>query len=161
MKTVHIFDTTMRDGAQQEGLNLSVQDKLHIAQHLDDLGVDFIEGGWPGAIPKDTEFFRRATTELDFKHATLVAFGSMGVQISLIHRQQRLDRLNEQIDAIQMENKELRQTESRLQSPSEILRIARDELGMVESRPPELVTPAAEVVAPAGVTVPTTIPAGG
>jgi 2-isopropylmalate synthase len=76
VKTVDIFDTTMRDGAQQEGLNLSVQDKVHIAGHLDDLGVDFIEGGWPGAIPKDTEFFRRATTELTFKHATLVAFGS-------------------------------------------------------------------------------------
>ncbi len=76
MKKVDIFDTTMRDGAQQEGLNLSVQDKMHIAQHLDDLGVDFIEGGWPGAIPKDTEFFRRATTELTFEHATLVAFGS-------------------------------------------------------------------------------------
>jgi 2-isopropylmalate synthase len=76
VKTVHIFDTTMRDGAQQEGLNLSVQDKLHIAQHLDDLGVEFIEGGWPGAIPKDTEFFRRATTEITFQHATLVAFGA-------------------------------------------------------------------------------------
>ena len=76
MNEVHIFDTTMRDGAQQEGLNLSVQDKLHIARHLDDLGVDYIEGGWPGAIPKDTEFFRLAMTEIDFKHATLVAFGS-------------------------------------------------------------------------------------
>ncbi|MFL6089243.1 MAG: citramalate synthase [Aeromicrobium sp.] len=76
VKSVDIFDTTMRDGAQQEGLNLSVQDKLHIARHLDDLGVDFIEGGWPGAIPKDTEFFRLATTEIDFKHATLVAFGA-------------------------------------------------------------------------------------
>jgi len=76
VKAVHIFDTTMRDGAQQEGLNLSVQDKLHIAQHLDDLGVDFIEGGWPGAIPKDTEFFRRVINELTFKHATLVAFGA-------------------------------------------------------------------------------------
>ena len=73
---VHVFDTTMRDGAQQEGLNLSVQDKLHIARHLDDLGVDFIEGGWPGAIPKDTEFFRLAAKELDFNHATLVAFGA-------------------------------------------------------------------------------------
>lgn len=75
-RTVHIFDTTMRDGAQQEGLNLSVQDKLHITRHLDDLGVEFIEGGWPGAIPKDTEFFRLATTEIDFQHATLVAFGA-------------------------------------------------------------------------------------
>ena len=48
----HIYDTTLRDGAQQEGLNLSVHDKLAIARHLDDLGVGFIEGGWPGAIQK-------------------------------------------------------------------------------------------------------------
>ena len=76
MNEFHIFDTTMRDGAQQEGLNLSVQDKMHIARHLDDLGVDFIEGGWPGAIPKDTEFFALAAKEIDFQHAQLVAFGS-------------------------------------------------------------------------------------
>jgi 2-isopropylmalate synthase len=72
----HVYDTTLRDGAQQEGLNLTVADKLIIARHLDDLGVGFIEGGWPGAIPKDTEFFRRAATELDLKHATLAAFGA-------------------------------------------------------------------------------------
>jgi 2-isopropylmalate synthase len=60
----HIYDTTLRDGAQQEGLNLSVQDKLAIARHLDDLGVGFIEGGWPGANPKDTEFFERAKKEV-------------------------------------------------------------------------------------------------
>jgi len=71
-----VYDTTLRDGAQQEGLSLSVQDKLVIARHLDDLGVGFIEGGWPGAIPKDTEFFRRAAAELTFKNATLAAFGS-------------------------------------------------------------------------------------
>ncbi len=72
----HVYDTTLRDGAQQEGLNLTVADKLVIARHLDDLGVGFIEGGWPGAIPKDTEFFRRAVGELNLKHATLTAFGS-------------------------------------------------------------------------------------
>ncbi|HEX2312264.1 MAG TPA: citramalate synthase [Thermomonospora sp.] len=72
----HVYDTTLRDGAQQEGLNLSVADKLAIARHLDDLGVGFIEGGWPGANPKDTEFFRRAQTELDLKHAQLTAFGA-------------------------------------------------------------------------------------
>jgi 2-isopropylmalate synthase len=72
----HVYDTTLRDGAQQEGLNLTVADKLVIARHLDRLGVGFIEGGWPGAIPKDTEFFRRAQTELDLTHATLAAFGS-------------------------------------------------------------------------------------
>ena len=72
----HVYDTTLRDGAQQEGLNLSVADKLAIARQLDGLGVGYIEGGWPGANPKDTEFFRRATQELDLRHARLAAFGS-------------------------------------------------------------------------------------
>ena len=72
----HVYDTTLRDGAQQEGLNLSVADKLAIARQLDGLGVGYIEGGWPGANPKDTEFFRRATTELDLRHAKLAAFGA-------------------------------------------------------------------------------------
>src|SRR6202035_4424288 len=72
----HVYDTTLRDGAQQEGLNLTVADKLVIARPLDRLGVGFIEGGWPGAIPKDTEFFRRAQTELELRHAALAAFGS-------------------------------------------------------------------------------------
>ncbi|WP_331715830.1 hypothetical protein [Tessaracoccus coleopterorum] len=56
----HVFDTSLRDGAQQEGLHLSVQDKLKIAGYLDELGVTFIEGGWPGANPADTEFFQLA-----------------------------------------------------------------------------------------------------
>ncbi len=68
----HIYDTTLRDGAQQEGLNLSVHDKLTIARHLDDLGVGFIEGGWPGANPKDTEFFKLAQTELKLKMPPLL-----------------------------------------------------------------------------------------
>jgi 2-isopropylmalate synthase len=72
----HVYDTTLRDGAQQEGLNLTVADKLVIARRLDELGVGFIEGGWPGAIPKDTEFFRRAADELSLRHAVLAAFGS-------------------------------------------------------------------------------------
>jgi 2-isopropylmalate synthase len=72
----HVYDTTLRDGAQQEGLNLSVADKLSIARQLDDLGVGYIEGGWPGANPKDTEFFQRARDELDLKHARLAAFGA-------------------------------------------------------------------------------------
>ena len=72
----HVYDTTLRDGAQQEGLNLSVADKLTIARQLDGLGVGYIEGGWPGANPKDTEFFRRAAQELDLRHARLAAFGA-------------------------------------------------------------------------------------
>ncbi|MFI8179423.1 citramalate synthase [Actinacidiphila glaucinigra] len=72
----HVFDTTLRDGAQREGINLTVADKLTIARHLDDFGVGFIEGGWPGANPRDTEFFARAAAELDLRHAELVAFGA-------------------------------------------------------------------------------------
>ncbi len=73
---LHVFDTSLRDGAQQEGIRLSVVDKLKIAGYLDELGVTFIEGGWPGANPADTEFFARAQTELDLKNSKLVAFGA-------------------------------------------------------------------------------------
>jgi 2-isopropylmalate synthase len=73
---VEIFDTTLRDGLQVEGVSASVDDKLRIAEQLDYLGVQFIEGGWPGANPKDIEFFRRAATELDLSESTFVAFGS-------------------------------------------------------------------------------------
>jgi len=73
---VDIYDTTLRDGSQQEGLSLTVEDKLRVAAQLDELGVAYIEGGWPGANPKDDEFFARAPAELKLSTATLVAFGS-------------------------------------------------------------------------------------
>ena len=73
---VEIYDTTLRDGAQLEGISLTVDDKLRIAEQLDRLGVHYIEGGWPGANPKDEEFFTRARTELALERSTLVAFGS-------------------------------------------------------------------------------------
>ena len=76
MRTVEVFDTTLRDGLQVEGVSATVDDKLRIAEQLDLLGVHYIEGGWPGANPKDIEFFRRARTELDLTTSTLVAFGS-------------------------------------------------------------------------------------
>ncbi|CAM3996497.1 citramalate synthase [Helcobacillus massiliensis] len=76
MTAFHIYDTTLRDGSQQEGLSLSVQDKLRVARLLDELGVTYIEGGWPGAIPRDTEFFQRAERELRLRHARLAAFGA-------------------------------------------------------------------------------------
>ena len=75
-EAVDIFDTILRDGSQQEGLSLTVDDKLRVAEQLDHLGVTFIEGGWPGANPKDIEFFARAKKELRLTTATLVAFGS-------------------------------------------------------------------------------------
>src|SRR4249919_393150 len=75
--TFHVFDTTLRDGAQREGISYSVPDKLAVARLLDALGVGYIEGGWPGALPKDTEFFARAAAgELTLRHAALVAFGA-------------------------------------------------------------------------------------
>jgi 2-isopropylmalate synthase len=73
---MQVYDTTLRDGAQREGISYSVVDKLAVARLLDQFGVGFIEGGWPGAMPKDTEFFERARSELRLRHAVLVAFGA-------------------------------------------------------------------------------------
>src|SRR5271167_4756385 len=72
---VEIYDTTLRDGSQGEGINFSVLDKLRIAERLDTFGVHFIEGGWPGSNPKDIEFFAKAK-ERKFRRARLAAFGS-------------------------------------------------------------------------------------
>jgi 2-isopropylmalate synthase len=72
---IFTFDTTLRDGTQGESISFSVEDKLIIAQKLDELGIDYIEGGWPGSNPKDKEFFARAG-ELKLHHARLTAFGS-------------------------------------------------------------------------------------
>lgn len=75
-ETMHVYDTTLRDGAQQEGMQLSVSDKLRIAALLDEFGVTHIEGGWPGANPNDTAFFAAAREQLTLRSAALVAFGS-------------------------------------------------------------------------------------
>ncbi len=75
MDTVSVYDTTLRDGSQREGISFSISDKIEIARLLDDLGVDYIEGGWPGSNPKDMEFFRRLK-ELSLQGAKVVAFGS-------------------------------------------------------------------------------------
>ncbi len=72
---IHTFDTTLRDGTQGEAVSFSVEDKLIIAQKLDELGIDYIEGGWPNSNPKDKEFFKRAK-DVKLKHARLTAFGS-------------------------------------------------------------------------------------
>ncbi len=72
---IQIYDTTLRDGAQREGISFSCADKLRIARKLDELGVAFIEGGWPGSNPKDAEFFERAR-DMQWAHAAITAFGS-------------------------------------------------------------------------------------
>lgn len=75
MNKIELYDTTLRDGAQSEGISFSVADKMKICEKLDELGVHFIEGGWPGANPKDMEFFKKAKS-LNLKNSELVAFGS-------------------------------------------------------------------------------------
>src|SRR5256885_13693509 len=72
--SLRLYDTTLRDGTQREGLSLSVDDKLKIARRLDELGVHYIEGGWPGSNPKDAEFFRRIRRE-PLRQAKVAAFG--------------------------------------------------------------------------------------
>ncbi len=75
MTAVQLYDTTLRDGAQSEGISFSLVDKLHIARKLDELGIRYIEGGWPGSNPKDAEFFERAR-DLSLKNARIAVFGS-------------------------------------------------------------------------------------
>ncbi|MCK4976745.1 MAG: citramalate synthase, partial [Anaerolineales bacterium] len=75
MSTVLLYDTTLRDGTQREGISLSVDDKLKIARRLDEFGVHYIEGGWPGSNPKDAAFFERVA-RLKLKNAKLTAFGA-------------------------------------------------------------------------------------
>ena len=74
MSKIAVYDTTLRDGAQGEGISFSVEDKIKIAKRLDDFGVDYIEGGWPGSNPKDIEFFKQVGS-VKFKHARLASFG--------------------------------------------------------------------------------------
>ena len=81
---IFTFDTTLRDGTQGEAVSFSVEDKLAIAQRLDDLGIDYIEGGWPGSNPKDKEFFARAR-EIKFQHAKLTAFGATRFAKHTVH----------------------------------------------------------------------------
>ena len=75
MNTVKIYDTTLRDGSQAEGISFTVEDKIRIAQKLDKLGVHYVEGGWPGSNPRDIEFFSKVNHE-NFSNTKIAAFGS-------------------------------------------------------------------------------------
>ena len=73
---IELYDTTLRDGSQGEGVSFTVQDKLRLARRMDECGIHYIEGGWPGSNPKDIQFFERARAELTLRRAKLCAFGS-------------------------------------------------------------------------------------
>jgi 2-isopropylmalate synthase len=75
MESIRLYDTTLRDGTQGEKISFTAQDKLKVARKLDDMGIHYIEGGWPGASAKDFDFFRLAAKER-FQHARIAAFGS-------------------------------------------------------------------------------------
>ncbi|MEM2069090.1 MAG: citramalate synthase, partial [Nitrososphaerota archaeon] len=85
MDYIEILDTTLRDGAQTTGVSFTLEEKLKIVEKLDELGVDYIEGGWPSSNPKDSEFFRRVK-DLTLRNSKIAAFGStakVGVPIRL------------------------------------------------------------------------------
>jgi 2-isopropylmalate synthase len=87
---IYTFDTTLRDGTQGESVSFSVDDKLLVAAKLDELGIDYIEGGWPGSNPKDKTFFERAKTELKLNHAKLTAFGSTRLARNPVEKDQNV-----------------------------------------------------------------------
>ena len=133
-EAVDIFDTTLRDGSQQEGLSLTVDDKLRVAEQLDHLGVAFIEGGWPGANPKDAEFFARAPSELHLSTATLVAFGSTrraGVAADDDEVLRHLVQAGTEAVCIVAKAAELHVTEALRTSLDEALRMASDSVAFL------------------------------
>ena len=91
---IELFDTTLRDGTQGEGVNLSVVDKIRIAEKLDAFGINIIEGGWPGSNPRDKDFFKKAKS-LNLKHAKLAAFGSTARELNQIENDLNLNALLE------------------------------------------------------------------
>src|SRR5262249_19163840 len=91
---VEIYDTTLRDGAQGEGINFSVNDKMRIAEKLDAFGVHYIEGGWPGSNPRDMEFFTEARRR-KFKRARVAAFGFTRRKGVAVERDEQIRKLLE------------------------------------------------------------------
>ena len=91
-KHIEFFDTTLRDGTQGEGVNVSVEDKIKISKKLDNFGIDIIEGGWPGSNPKDKEFFEKAS-KLSYKNSKITAFGSTARNLDQIENDKNLNEL--------------------------------------------------------------------
>ena len=89
MAKVYLYDTTLRDGAQQEGISLSLDDKLKITKKLDEAGISYIEGGWPGSNPKDEEYFKEVT-KLKLNNSIVTSFGSTRKVNSLAHNDSNL-----------------------------------------------------------------------
>ncbi len=139
--TIQIYDTTLRDGTQREGISLSCDDKLRIAQRLDDLGVAYIEGGWPGSNPKDVEFFERAG-ELKLKNARIAAFGSTcrkDTQPADDENVQALLAANTPVCTVVGKSWELHVTDVLKTTPQENLRMIEASLAYLKSKGKEII----------------------
>ena len=138
---VTLYDTTLRDGTQAEGISLSVEDKLKITRLLDDLGIDYIEGGWPGSNPKDVEYFQRVQ-KMDLKHAKITAFGStcrVGTSPADDDNIQALVSAQTPVVAIVGKSWTLHVTDVLRTTPEENLRIIRETVAYVKSHGKEVV----------------------
>ncbi len=134
-ETITLYDTTLRDGTQREGLSLSVEDKLRIAARLDDLGIDYIEGGFPGSNPKDVEFFERARS-LRLSHARITAFGATCRKDVPAERDAGLQALLDTgCEALCIFGKawDVHVTETLQTSPEENLRMVRDSVAFLKA----------------------------
>ncbi|MBX2998378.1 MAG: citramalate synthase [Caldilineaceae bacterium] len=140
--SIQLYDTTLRDGTQGEGVSFSCDDKLRIAARLDEFGVDYIEGGWPGSNPKDMEFFERAATELKLKRARVAAFGStckVGVKAQDDAQIQLLIRANTPVVTIFGKSWDLHVSDVLRTSPEENLRMIQDSVSYLKSQDKEVI----------------------
>lgn len=141
MRRVFIYDSTLRDGAQAQGVSFSVEDKLKIVQRLDDLGVAYIEAGNPGSNPKDLEFFARAGT-LKLRHAKIIAFGStrkVGIRAEDDRNLQSLLQANTQAVAIFGKSWDYQVTDILRTTLDENLRMIADTIGYLKGQGKEVV----------------------
>jgi 2-isopropylmalate synthase len=137
-----LYDTTLRDGTQGEGVSFSANDKLRIARRLDEFGVDYIEGGWPGSNPKDLEFFERAQKELDLKHAKVAAFGStcrVGKEPADDEQIQLLIQANTPVVTIFGKSWDLHVTDVLRTTPEENLRMIQESVRYLKEQGKEVV----------------------
>ncbi|MEO0562550.1 MAG: citramalate synthase, partial [Chloroflexota bacterium] len=138
---VAVYDTTLRDGTQREGISLSLEDKLKITRLLDDLGVDYIEGGWPGSNPKDAAYFE-AVKQIDLKHARIAAFGSTcrkGVDPADDANIQALVAAETPVVTIVGKTSMLHVTDVLRTEPDENLRMVRDSVAYMKSLGKEVI----------------------
>lgn len=139
---MQLYDTTLRDGTQGEGVSFSCDDKLRIAARLDEFGVDYIEGGWPGSNPKDMEFFQRAQTELKLKRARIAAFGStckVGVDPADDPQIQLLIEANTPVVTIFGKSWDMHVSEVLRTTPEENLRMIQASVAFLKSKGKEVI----------------------